>query len=353
MTRALLRSLVCALVLAGCSSRATTGEPARPATGSSSQAGSAAPSAGAATQGRVVQERFRSAALGVDKDVVVYLPRGYSAESGRRWPVFYYLHGLGGHERNWTQDGKLDHAADRLALDAIVVMPDGDDSFYIDSARPIDYDRCRADGTGLFLPGEQPPDTTCVRKRSYETYIIEDLVGWVDARYRTIARRDGRAIAGLSMGGFGAMGLALRHPDRFAAAASHSGAIALMYAGPRPFAPGKAQLFPVIRDPGAAAGPVVAWVFSLFGTDLAAWKAHDVVELAGKLPSGKVALYFDCGSEDDFALHDNVQYVHEALTARRIEHAYYLSPGRHDFALWSARVPHSLAFLRDHTAKPE
>jgi S-formylglutathione hydrolase FrmB len=77
------------------------------------------------------------------------------------------------------------------------------------------------------------------------------------------------------------------------------------------------------------------------------------VELAGKLGPGKVALYFDCGTEDDFALQDNVQYVHEALAARHIEHELFLGPGKHDFGFWSARVPKSLAFLRDHTARPE
>jgi S-formylglutathione hydrolase FrmB len=91
----------------------------------------------------------------------------------------------------------------------------------------------------------------------------------------------------------------------------------------------------------------------VFGPDIAEWKAHDVVELAGKVPPGKVALYFDCGTEDDFALQDNVQYVHEALTGKHIEHEFFLGPGKHDFAFWGARVPKSLAFLRDHTAKPQ
>jgi S-formylglutathione hydrolase FrmB len=90
----------------------------------------------------------------------------------------------------------------------------------------------------------------------------------------------------------------------------------------------------------------------MFGSDIAVWKAHDVVELAGKA-GGKVALYIDCGTEDNFGLQDNTQYVHEALTARHIEHEYFLGPGKHDFAFWSARVPISLAFLRDHTAKPQ
>jgi S-formylglutathione hydrolase FrmB len=309
--------------------------------------------AAAATPSRVVTEHFHSDALGVDKAVLVYLPRGYDSQPARRWPVFYYLHGLGGNETNWVKHGKLDAAADQLGLAAIVVMPDGDDGFYVDSRAPIDYDQCMKDGTGLFAPGHEPRDTACVHARNYETYIAKDLVGWVDGHYHTITRRDGRAVAGLSMGGFGAMELALRHPDEFAGAASHSGAIALLYRGPRPFAPGKAELLTDVSGFGQAGGPIVAWIHTVFGGDLADWKAHDVVELAGKLGPGKIALYFDCGTEDDFALHDNVQYVHEALDARHIEHAFFLGPGKHDFAFWSVRVASSLAFLRDHTAKPQ
>lgn len=339
MKRFLLLSFVVA-----CSSKNPAGETPKPAT----EAPAAAP-----TPSRVVTEHFHSDALGVDKAVVVYLPRGYDSQPARRWPVFYYLHGLGGNETNWVKHGKLDAAADQLGLAAIVVMPDGDDGFYIDSRAPIDYDQCMKDGAGLFVPDREPHDAACVHARSYETYIAKDLVGWVDGHYHTLARRDGRAVAGLSMGGFGAMELALRHPDEFTAAASHSGAIALLYRGPRPFAPGKAELLTDVSAFGQAGGPIVAWIRKVFGDDIAEWKAHDVVELAGKLGPGKVALYFDCGTEDDFRLQDNVQYVHEALDARHIEHAFFVGPGKHDFAFWSVRVASSLAFLRDHTAKPQ
>ena len=339
MKRLLLLSLVVA-----CSSKTPAGETPKP----TPEVPAAAP-----TPSRVVTEHFRSDALGVDKAVVVYLPRNYDAQPSRHWPVFYYLHGLGGNETNWTKNGELDAAADQLGLEAIVVMPDGDDGFYIDSAFKIDYDQCMKDGTGLFIPAQQPHDSTCVRQRNYETYIAKDLVGWVDSHYRTIARREGRGIAGLSMGGFGAMELSLRHQDLFAAAASHSGAIALLYKGPRPFVAGKTELVTDLTGWGKAVGPIGMWIQNVFSSDIASWKAHDVVELASKMPAGKVALYIDCGTEDDFALQDNAQYVHEALTAKHVEHEFFIGPGKHDFAFWSARVPVSLAFLRDHTAKPQ
>jgi S-formylglutathione hydrolase FrmB len=339
------RSLFLA-VLAACSAKPAPSEPVAPA------APVAAPAV-APTPSRVVTEHFHSDALGVDKDVLVYLPRGYDAQPAKKWPVFYYLHGLGGNETNWVQHGKLDAAANALALEAIVVMPDGDDGFYVDSTSKIDYDQCMKDGTGLFMPAREPKDTTCVRARNYETYIAKDLVGWTDAHYHTITSREGRAIAGLSMGGFGAMSISLRHPDEFSAAASHSGAIGFLFKGPRPFTPGKTELFTDLSGWAKAVGPLGAWSSEVLGSDLATWKAHDVVELATKLPPGKVALYFDCGTEDDFNLQDNVQYVHEALTAHHIEHELFLGPGKHNFDFWTARLPKSLEFLRAHTTKPQ
>jgi len=304
----------------------------------------------APTPSRVVTEHFHSDALGVDKDVVVYLPRGYDAQPAKHWPVFYYLHGLGGNETNWVKNGNLDAAADQLALAAIVVMPDGDDDFYVDSPATIDYDKCMASGEGLFV--KAPPFAkACVHQRNYETYIAKDLVGWVDAHYHTIQRRDGRAIAGLSMGGFGAMSIGLGHPDEFAAAASHSGALALLYRGPRPFDPAKPV--ELATQIWATSDPIGAWIRTVLGGDIAGWKAHDVVELASALPPGKLALYIDCGTEDGFHLQDNAQYVHAQLTAKHIDHEFFIGPGRHDFEFWAARLPRSLAFLRDHTAKPE
>lgn len=353
VTSAMTLAMASALSLAaGCSKAssppATTAPPAEP-TATAVEPAAATPAL--PSPSRVETETVASAALGVDKKVVVYLPRGYDSQPARRYPVFFYLHGLGGDETNWVESGELDEQADQLGLEAIVVMPDGDDGFYVDSKMPIDYDACLEAGAGLFLPGRQDPKTTCVRARNYETYVAKDLVSWVDGKYRTIATREGRAIAGLSMGGFGAMELSLRHPDLFSAAASHSGAVALLYKGPHPFAPGKATLVDKVQTSGG--GPIGAWLQGVFGKTLEDWRKYDVVTLATALPPGKVALYFDCGTEDSFQLHDNVQYVHEALDAKRIPHEFFLGPGGHDFGFWRPRLPNSLTFLRDHTAKPQ
>lgn len=329
MKRALL------ILIAACSSNAPTSGPS---------SGSTMPP----SRSQLVTQTFHSAALGVDKHVVVYLPAGYDASPAKHWPVFYYLHGLGGDETNWTKLAKLDAAADALGLAAIVVMPDGDDKFYVDSPSPVDYDACMRDGKGLFVPTE-PRDATCVHANRYETYIASDLVGWVDATYRTIATRDGRAIAGLSMGGFGALELGMRHHDIFAAAASHSGVTALLYRGPRPYVPGKVELVTDVTQWGMEVGAMGAWIRGVFGPDIASWRDHDPASLVGKLEPGQLALYLDCGTEDDFGLEAGASYVHDLLTERKIEHAFFEGPGRHDFTFWSARVPKSLAFLRDHT----
>ena len=301
-------------------------------------------------KGHVVTTKLHSDALGVDKAVLVYLPGDYDAHPDRRYPVFYYLHGLMGDETNWVKHGHLDDAADTLGLQAIVVMPDGDDSFYVDSPAPADYDACMKDGTGLFTP-ERPHDATCVKTNAYETYITRDLIGWTDKTYRTVARRDGRAIAGLSMGGYGALMLGMRHPDLFAAAASHSGVDALLYKAPHPYAAGKVELYDDVSRVPADIGPIGTWLASRFGTDIAVWRDHDPAALADKLADGKLALYLDCGTEDDFKLNDEALYLHDLLVAKHVDHSWYLGPGHHDFTFWAARVGKSLAFLRDHTSK--
>jgi putative tributyrin esterase len=345
------RLLFVVIALAACSKSSTSSttssssEPTPPPL----QPAVAPAAAPAPAPGKVVKATFESAALGVKKDVVVYLPGSYDTGT-KRYPVYYYLHGLGGDETNWTDGGKLDETADALGLEAIVVMPDGDDGFYADSPKRIDYDACMKDGTGLFFP-QRKKAKTCTRTSKYETYITKDLVGYVDATYRTIATRDGRAIAGLSMGGFGALQLAMRHPDMFVAAASHSGVDALLYGGPIPYAKGKVMLTSDVKTWGDGLGPFGTWIRGIFGSEIANWRSYDPASLIAKLdPKTGPAIYLDCGTEDEFLLHNGMQYVHDLLLERGIEHAYYIGPGRHNFEFWAVRVKHSLEWLRTKTA---
>jgi S-formylglutathione hydrolase FrmB len=314
-------ALVAAVLLVGCSHPA-------PASGSA--------------RAELREGRFHSDALGVDKRYLIWLPAGYDRDPNHRWPVIYMLHGLGGNERDWVEGGKLDATAARIDLHAIVVMPDGDASFYADSVTPADWDACRA---GKRWRRGESADDYCVRFARYEQYLVHDLVGHIDAIFNTRADRASRGIGGLSMGGFGAFSLAMRHPDLFGAAASHSGVIALLYAGPHPYVKGQERIGSDVAHWGEEVGPIGPLVRGIFGPDVANWRAHDPATLIGSLEKGKLALYLDCGTEDGFVLHDAAAYVHDLLDARGIAHTYYRGPGRHDFSFWRGRLPYSLAFF--------
>ena len=300
------------------------------------------------SRSRVEYAHHHSEALGVDKTYLVYVPAGYD-DSDARWPVFYYLHGLTSPETEWVQLGKLDETADRLGLAAIVVMPDADDGFYIDSPTPIDFDACMRDGTGLYDPNADR-DATCVKHRAYETYITKELVARIDSTYRTIAKRDGRAIAGVSMGGYGALSLGLRHPDEYAALASHSALATLLYDGPHPFEPGKTKVA-VDLEHAAGVKKFRPWTELLFGPDIATWRAHDPAVLVQALPANAPAIYLDSGTED--FLVDTTRFIDELLTQRKVDHQIFYGPGTHSYEFWIPRLAASLTFLRDHTAKPQ
>jgi diacylglycerol O-acyltransferase/trehalose O-mycolyltransferase len=144
---------------------------------------------------------LRTPALSDPTRVRVLLPAGYRSAPRRRYPVLYLLHGADSDYRSWTRYG--DAAAITARTPVIVVMPDG--------------------GTGGWYTDWYEGDRL-VQPR-WETYHVGELVPWVDATYRTVAARRGRAVAGLSMGGYGALSYAARHPGTFAAAASFSGAL--------------------------------------------------------------------------------------------------------------------------------
>ena len=278
-----------------------------------------------APAGSVREADFRSDALGVSKHYLVWLPPGYDGGT-RRYPVIYMLHGLSGDERNWVELGHIGAAAEKLGLQAIIVMPDGDASFYSDWVTPARYEQCIAAPKLPFQRPGTPREGFCVRRANYETYIVKDLIGHVDATYRTIADRRGRAIGGLSMGGFGALVLAFRHPDVFASVASHSGVDALLYAGPRPFQPGQGKLATDLAGFIARAGEFGRYWELIFGTKLESWQAHDPASLAAGLKPGALAIYLDCGSEDEFGLDVQAAYLDEVLTARGIAHGYAKVP---------------------------
>lgn len=296
---------------------------------------------GAQARGTVRGDVVASAALGVGKHFMVYLPPSYSTQPSRRYPVAYYLHGLGGRETDWLSVGGIDAVADSLIAagmpETIIVMPDGDDGWYSTWVDPVSYDACRDS------LAREAPERACVRSARYDEYVARDLVAHVDASYRTLADRRHRGIGGLSMGGYGAFKLALAFPGTFAAAASHSGALSRLLVGPRPFvAPPEyaTSVDTLLRGYFARNGT------RLYGRALATWQANDPGILAAGLQTTGAALpalYFDCGLADDL-LPENQALDYE-LTRLGIPHRYHEHPGAHSWRYWNTHVRESLAWM--------
>ena len=150
---------------------------------------------------RMSELTFTTPALAKPTGVRILLPAGYNPRGTKRYPVLYLLNGSLSDQTSWTEQGNAEPAT--APYPVIVVMPDGGNGGYYS-----DWYNYGALG---------PPE--------WETYHIDQLIPWIDAHYLTIPSRSGRAIGGLSMGGFGAMSYAAWHPDLFVAAASFSGSL--------------------------------------------------------------------------------------------------------------------------------
>jgi len=178
-----------------------------------------AQSAAVAERGTLVVRSFASAALGVRKGYQVYLPAAYAHDSTRRFPVAYLLHGRSGNETEWTARGDLVVVADSLfsqgAPELILVMPDGDNSFWVNWESWPGLAACARDTTLA-----EAAESFCVESAGYGDYVAHDLVAEVDAAFRTLAARAHRGLLGVSMGGTGALTLALGYADVFGATAA-------------------------------------------------------------------------------------------------------------------------------------
>ncbi len=229
----------------------------------------------------------------------VILPAGYRASTTSRYPVLYLLHGWQGHYTDWlTRTNVADYAAQYRM---IIVMPEGNDSWYIDGAAGIND--------------------------KYETYIIKELMPDVDKRYRTIQSRYGRAIAGLSMGGYGAIKYGLKYPATFAFAGSMSGAFGVTRYTEKEM--GGSNLEPFLKTFGPPAS----------GTR----KANDVFEIVRGLSAARVAVlpyfYFDCGTEDAAQHFLPNRELSELFLEKKIPHEYRELPGNHSWQYWDQQIP--------------
>ncbi|NVO30043.1 alpha/beta hydrolase [Hymenobacter lapidiphilus] len=251
-----------------------------------------------------------SAAMPRSYRAAVVVPASYAKNKKARYPVLYLLHGAYGHFADWTSKTPDKTLLHRLAdqYNLLIVTPEGETfSFYLDS--PVN-------------PASQ-----------FETYITRDVIGKIDQTYRTVARKEGRVITGLSMGGHGALYLSARHPELFAAAGSMSGALDLSITN-RKLNPQEAQqrqsLFNPILGPETPAPSI--------------YSANSVVNMADKLLANGLPLIIDCGV-DDFLIDINRE-VHRRLVYNHTPHDYIERPGAHTWAYWQNALPYQVLFFQ-------
>lgn len=240
----------------------------------------------------------------------IILPSGYSISNETvRYPVIYLLHGLSGHFDNWTDKTKLTaYAADH---NFIIVTPEGGDGWYTDSV------------TG-------PTD-------KYESYIVKELIPEIDKKFRTLADRDHRVIAGLSMGGYGSLKFGLKYPEMFGLVGSFSGAI-----GATDFNE---------KNAGPAIAKSLAGIFGADGSDTR--NANDVFKLARDLTPEKIKalpyVYQSCGTED-FLFQNNRDFL-QLLIDKKVPHEFREHPGVHDWKFWDDQVREFLMLADRRLAK--
>jgi putative tributyrin esterase len=251
----------------------------------------------AVASARVETVRFQSKLINTTLPYNVILPTDYDTSKTTRYPVLYLLHGLTGHYNDWiSRTNVADYAAEYRI---IVVMPEGNDSWYTDSAT--------------------------VTTDKYESYILNELLPDVQQRYRTIEARYARAIAGLSMGGYGAFKFGLKSPSTFVFVASMSGA------------------FGVTKFTEKEVGALWKESMKLFGPVGSETRlANDLFEILNKLAPARVSslpyFYFDCGTEDSPLIFPFNRDLSALMLEKKIPHEFRQLPGDHSWGYWDRQV---------------
>lgn len=235
--------------------------------------------------------QFKSDLIGKTLPYGVMLPPGYGLITSRRthYPVLYLLHGWSANYNSWVTETALTQYAAEYQM--IIITPEGGNGWYTDSAT--------------------------VASDQYETYVLRELIADVDTRFRTIADRTGRSIAGVSMGGYGALKFGFKYPEKFSLAASMSGAL------------------------DATARTDDASIMQAFGEpESAARKTNDLPRLAREFPADRQALlpyfYLDCGTDDPW-LTSNRDFS-GVLLERKVVHEYRQLPGNHVWTYWDRQL---------------
>jgi S-formylglutathione hydrolase FrmB len=250
--------------------------------------------------------QFHSDLINATLPYNVILPADYRTSKTTRYPVLYLLHGLSGHYTDWLTRTNIADYASQYRI--IVVMPEGNNSWYVDGA-PV------RTASGSERPGDK-----------YESYLLQEVLPDVDKRYRTIQSRYGRAVAGLSMGGYGAIKFGVKHPSTFAFAGSMSGALAAAS-----WTEDEMKSVKAVYDS-------LPPVFGAAGSDVR--KANDIFQIAQGLPASRVAalpyFYLDSGTED-FFFEVNHRFA-QLLREKKIPHEYRELPGDHSWQYWDRQV---------------
>ena len=253
---------------------------------------------------------LQSAILGRSVDYCVAFPPGFDASGATRYPTLYFLHGLFEDDRRWSERGGQQLWEDLTARGEIgkfiVVLPDAGKTFYVNS-----------------LDGHD----------RYEDFFIQELVPAIDRMYPTLAERDARGITGISMGGYGALHLGMRHPDVFGSASAHSAALLPKFPNPIP-TEGRWGFYARILQ-----GP--------FGSPLneAYWEANSPLTLAEHPEAfAGLKLYFDCGDQDRYKFDEGARLLDQILTARGFPHEFAIRPGEHGWGYLLQYMPNSLRF---------
>jgi putative tributyrin esterase len=263
----------------------------------------------------VEQVELKSALLGRSISYRILYPVQYSsaARQEKRFPVLYLLHGLTGQSSNWIERTRV--ALYATQYDLFIVMVEGGNGWYTDSAT---------------VPADK-----------YESYIFKELIPDVEKRFRVSRERSGRAVAGLSMGGYGAIKFGLKYPEMFALVASMSGAF------------GAGSLTEKeLKDPGVIRDSIL----QTFGPpDSSTRAANDVFKLVRETPPERISslpyFYLDCGTEDFLFKHS--QDLAALLVERRIPHEYRQLPGSHNWQYWDMQIREILRLTSQSLASPK
>lgn len=236
------------------------------------------------------------------------LPPSYDAQPARKFPVLYFLHGLGGDQTFLVSTGGwnlIEDAQEQKEIsEFLVITPQADSSFYINSKSG----RVR-----------------------YEDFFIHDFIPQMEKHFRLLDTRDGRAIGGVSMGGYGALRFAFKYPQMFVAVIAHMPALLQQL----PHGSSEAGLTPYL---GPAFGKPL---------DEAYWKANTPFVFAQTANLHGLKIYFDCGDQDDFGFDAGTKDLDKLLTARHVPHTEHIYPGRHNWQFVAKHLDDSLKVVSD------